>query len=643
MDISPYPILDAIKSRTHLTKSQYLHEYQQSIDHPEDFWAEKALSFLDWQSPWKKVFTENTENQTVKWFEGATLNACYNCVDRHLAKNANKTALLFENDDGSISESITFQQLYEKVCQLSNALKARGVNKGDNVCIYLPMVPEAIVAMLACARIGAVHCVVFAGFSAKSLKERIIDANCKVLITADIATRGGKTTALKQNADVALADCPNVHTCLTLQLSNTPIDETERDIDYQALVSAQSTDCPIEAMDSEDPLFILYTSGSTGKPKGVLHTTAGYLLGAATTFYYVFDYQEDDIYWCTADVGWITGHSYMVYGPLANGATTLIYEGVPNYPTASRCWEMIDKHNVSIFYTAPTAIRALMAAGDEHLDSTSRDSLRILGSVGEPINPEVWVWYHEKVGKGRCAIVDTWWQTETGAILMTPLPGATEPKPGSACQPFFGVEPVILNEKGEELTGEAEGILAIKSRWPSQLRTLYGDHERFINTYLAPYPNYYFPGDGAKRDKDGYFWITGRVDDVLNVSGHRLGTAEIESAIVEHDKIAEAAVVGIPDAIKGEKIVAFIKPLNNEKGSDTLKAEVTSLVSKEISPIAKPSQIHWVDDLPKTRSGKIMRRILRKIAQGDSEHIGDVSTLAQPEVVKDIIHAFEIS
>ncbi len=463
------------------------------------------------------------------------------------------------------------------------------------------------------------------------------------MITADEAIRGGKTSQLKQNADEALKDCPGVHTCLTLQLSDKPVPETQRDVSYQALVESQPQDCLITPVNSEDPLFILYTSGSTGKPKGVLHTTGGYLLCSAVSFYYVFDYQEDDVYWCTADVGWITGHSYMVYGPLANGATTLIYEGVPNYPTASRCWEMVDRHQVTIFYTAPTAIRALMAAGDDFLNSTSRATLRILGSVGEPINPEVWVWYYEKVGLSNCAIVDTWWQTETGSILMTPLPGATEPKPGSACQPFFGVEPVILNEKGEELEGEAEGLLAIKSHWPSQLRTLFGDHERFIKTYLAPYQDYYFPGDGAKRDKDGYYWITGRVDDVLNVSGHRLGTAEIESAIVEHDKIAEAAVVGIPDDIKGEQIVAFVKPLDGEQGSDALKSEVLVLVSKEISPIAKPSQIHWVNDLPKTRSGKIMRRILRKIAQGDSEHIGDVSTLASPEVVEDIIRAFEAS
>lgn len=643
MDISPHPILDHIKSRTHLTRAQYLHEYQQSIKHPEDFWAEKALNFLDWESPWDTVFTEDAENKSIEWFSGATLNACYNCIDRHLKNNADKTALLFENDDGSHQEAISFKQLHIKVCQLANALTTRGIKKGDRVCIYLPMIPEAIISMLACARIGAVHCVVFAGFSSKSLKERIIDANCTLLITADRATRGGKTSQLKQNANEALKDCPGVHTCLTLQLSNTPVLETERDVCYQTLVESQPQDCPITPVNSEDPLFILYTSGSTGKPKGVLHTTGGYLLGSAVSFYYVFDYQEDDVYWCTADVGWITGHSYMVYGPLANGATTLIYEGVPNYPTASRCWEMVDRHQVTIFYTAPTAIRALMAAGDDFLNSTSRETLRILGSVGEPINPEVWVWYYEKVGHSNCAIVDTWWQTETGSILMTPLPGATEPKPGSACQPFFGVEPVILNEKGEELEGEAEGLLAIKSRWPSQLRTLFGDHERFIKTYLAPYPNYYFPGDGAKRDKDGYYWITGRVDDVLNVSGHRLGTAEIESAIVEHDKIAEAAVVGIPDEIKGEQIVAFVKPLDGEQGSDALKSEVLALVSKEISPIAKPSQIHWVNDLPKTRSGKIMRRILRKIAQGDSEHIGDVSTLASPEVVKDIIHAFETS
>ncbi len=637
MNIEPYPIAQNTLAKTHLTQNAYLELYQASITTPETFWADQATRFLSWISPWENVFSENTTTHEVKWFEGAKLNASYNCIDRHLESNANKTALLFESDDGKQQQTISFQKLHDEVCQLANALKSRGIKKGDRVCIYLPMAPEAVYAMLACARIGAVHCVVFAGFSSASLKERIIDADCQALITADISQRAGKTTALKDNTDAALSDCPHVHTCIILNLSGAPINPSARDIDYREAVSCEKTTCDIEPMDAEDPLFILYTSGSTGKPKGVLHTTAGYLLGATISFYYIFDYQDDDIYWCTADVGWITGHSYMVYGPLSNGATTLIFEGVPNYPTASRCWEIVDRYNVSIFYTAPTAIRSLMAAGDDYLATTSRNSLRLLGSVGEPINPEVWEWYYHKVGKEQCAIVDTWWQTETGSILISPTPGATEPKPGSACRPFFGVAPVILDQNGQELDGEAEGILAIKSSWPSQLRTLHGNHSRYIDTYFKPFKGYYFSGDGAKRDKDGYYWLTGRVDDVLNVSGHRLGTAEIESAIVLHDDIAEAAVVGVEDPIKGESIYAFVKPLNDIEGSEHLKQAITQLVVQEISPIAKPSHIQWVNELPKTRSGKIMRRILRKIANKDLDNLGDVSTLAAPEVVQSII------
>ncbi len=630
-----YPILPAIAEQTHLSQVAYQTLYKQSIEQPDTFWAKQASRFLTWRTPWESVFTEDNNTQSVSWFDGGTLNVCENCIDRHLETSKDKTALIFENDDGSTSKKISFQTLYTEVCKLSNAMKARGISKGDRVCIYMPMVPEAVYAMLACARIGAVHCVVFAGFSPSALKERINNAECKLLITAETSTRGGKTSALRSKTEEALTDCPSVHTALILGLDKDHI--TERNLDYRSLVDKQSTDCPAEPMQAEDPLFILYTSGSTGAPKGVLHTTAGYLLGSAISFYYIFDYQASDIYWCTADVGWITGHTYMVYGPLANGATTLIFEGVPNYPDASRCWQVIDKHQVSIFYTAPTAIRAIMAAGNDYLTSSSRQSLRILGSVGEPINPEVWEWYYQQVGKENCAIVDTWWQTETGSIMMTPTPGATEPKPGSACQPFFGVEPVILDTEGNELEGEAEGLLAIKSRWPSQLRTLYGDHQRFLDTYMNPFKGYYLTGDGAKRDADGYYWVTGRVDDVLNVSGHRLGTAEVESAIVSHPDIAEAAVVGVPHPVKGEAIYAFVKPLNGIEGSPALKQAVISTVSQVIGPIAKPSTIQWADDLPKTRSGKIMRRILRKIANHDTEALGDISTLAAPDIVNKLI------
>ena len=635
MDNEIFAVLPQFAENAHLDETNYSALYQQSINNPDDFWQKQANRHLHWFSTWQQITEVNDQGQ-VSWFKGAKLNVAYNCIDRHLATQADKTAILFENDDGSRPRNITYQALYEEVNQLANLFKSRNIKKGDRVCIYMPMIPEAVFAMLACARIGAVHCVVFGGFSAESLKERILDAECGLIITVNQSYRGGKLLKLKDNVDKAIQDLDLVHTCLVLnQRGETALNA--RDIDYQESVKTQSTDCESIAMDAEDPLFILYTSGSTGQPKGVLHTTAGYLLGASLSFYYVFDYQKEDVYWCTADVGWITGHSYVTYGPLANGATTLIYEGIPNYPNASRCWEIVDKYNVSIFYTAPTAIRSLMAAGDHFLKHSKRDSLRLLGTVGEPINPEVWHWYYEKVGKNQCPIVDTWWQTETGSILIAPLPGATALKPGSATRPFFGIQPVILDQNGNEKDGEAEGILAIKSSWPSQLRTLYNDHDRFISTYMKPFEGYYFTGDGARRDADGYYWLTGRVDDVLNVSGHRIGTAEIESALVLHQNIAEAAVVGVVDDIKGEQIYCYVKTLDDIEPSASLQQALKEIVVKEIGAIARPYQIQWVDELPKTRSGKIMRRILRKIANDETESLGDVSTLAVPSVVDEII------
>lgn len=633
-----YPVLTSALKNTYLTDKQYQDLYQQSIENPENFWGEQAETFLTWYKPWDKVVESNMHQGETRWFINGKINVSVNCIDRHLATKANETAIIFEGDEPNNSFHISYQTLHDNVCQLANALKARGVEKGDRVCIYMPMIPEAAYAMLACTRIGAVHSVIFAGFSPEAIKDRILDANCRVVITADEGVRGGKYISLKANIDKALASCSNVHTCLVVKhTGNTIAWHKERDIWYNEFVEQQETLCPPEAMDAEDPLFILYTSGSTGNPKGVLHTTAGYLLGVCITHHYVFDYKPGDVYWCTADIGWITGHSYILYGPLANGATTLMFEGVPTYPDASRFWQVIDKHQVNIFYTAPTAIRTLMAAGDSFVTTTSRQSLRLLGSVGEPINPEAWEWYHHIVGEQRCPIVDTWWQTETGSIMISATPGATALKPGSATRPFFGVQPVLFDEKGNILEGETSGNLAIKASWPSQIRSVYGDHKRCIETYYSIYPGYYFTGDGARRDADGYYWITGRVDDVLNVSGHRLGTAEVESALVSHNAVAEAAVVGCPHPIKGESIYAYVTLIKNFEPSDELKESLIEKVIQEIGAIAKPEYIQWALELPKTRSGKIMRRILRKIANNELDNIGDTSTLAVPAVVDQLI------
>ncbi|MEC7918304.1 MAG: acetate--CoA ligase, partial [Pseudomonadota bacterium] len=602
------------------------------------FWSDQAHKYLDWDSEWTNVKHEDFLKGEVRWFENAKINASKNCIDRHLNKAGDKIAIIWEGDDPELSKEITYRELHEEVCRLSNVLKQRGVKKGDRVCIYMPMIPEAAYSMLACARIGAIHSVVFGGFSPESLKDRILDSDCRTVITADQGLRGSKKIPLKDNVDEALNSCPNVHTVLVYERTGANINWKEgRDLHYQENILKAPADCEPEIMDAEDPLFILYTSGSTGKPKGVLHTTGGYMLQSSMSHKLVFDHKDNDIYWCTADVGWVTGHSYIVYGPLANGATTLMFEGIPTYPDASRFWEVVDKHKVNIFYTAPTALRALMAQGDEPVKKTSRASLRILGTVGEPINPEAWEWYYRVVGENRCPIVDTWWQTETGASMITPLAGSTELKPGSATKPFFGIEPALLNEEGEEIEGEGSGNLVIKNSWPSQIRTVFGDHQRCIDTYYSMYPGYYTTGDGAKRDKDGYYWITGRVDDVLNVSGHRLGTAEVESALVLHPKVAEAAVVGYEHDIKGQGIYCYVTLMAGEPQSDELKDSLIGLVSKEIGPIAKPDIIQWAPALPKTRSGKIMRRILRKIASNEIEDLGDTTTLAEPSVVEDLI------
>ncbi|MBU2066594.1 MAG: acetate--CoA ligase [Gammaproteobacteria bacterium] len=637
-EISLHPVPDAVRQRAHLNNDDYLRLYQQSIEQPEIFWAEQAKAFLDWSKPWTSVQQGDLLSGQGSWFKGGQLNVSYNCIDRHLERRGEQIALIWEGDNPSESAHITYNKLHHNVSRLANVLKSRGVKKGDRVCIYMPMIPEATYAMLACTRIGAVHSVVFGGFSPDALRDRILDADCHTVITADEGVRGGKYVALKANVDKALQSCPAVSTVVVVERTQGEIDWVEgRDIWYHKALSEADSVCPPEPMDAEDPLFILYTSGSTGKPKGVLHSTGGYLLMAAMTHKYVFDYHEGDIYWCTADVGWVTGHSYIVYGPLANGATSLIFEGVPNYPTASRFWQVIDKHQVNIFYTAPTALRALMREGSAPVECTERTSLRLLGSVGEPINPEAWEWYYNVVGERRCPIVDTWWQTETGAILITPLPGATDLKPGSATRPFFGVQPVLLDEQGKEIDGPGSGVLAIKDSWPSQIRSVYGDHQRMIDTYLKPYPGYYFSGDGARRDEDGYYWITGRVDDVINVSGHRIGTAEVESALVLHDAVAEAAVVGYPHDIKGQGIYAFVTPMNGVELNEALKKELLALVGKEIGSFAKPELIQWAPGLPKTRSGKIMRRILRKIACNELENMGDTSTLADPTVVDGLI------
>jgi acetyl-CoA synthetase len=637
-DLHLYPVPPAIKTKAHIDAAKYRSMYESSIHSPDTFWAEQATQFLTWQQPWSKVTQSDLAKGEVAWFVGGKLNVSVNAIDRHLPARAKQTAIIWEGDDPSEDQFITYQELHDQVCRLANALRERGVKKGDRVCIYMPMIPEAAYAMLACARIGAVHSVVFGGFSPEALKDRILDADCRVVITADEGLRGGKRVPLKKNADIALAQCPNVHSCIVVKRTGGDINwDQQRDCWYEDVVNHQPNECVPEMVDSEDPLFILYTSGSTGKPKGVLHTTAGYLLQAAMTHKYVFDYHEGDIYWCTADVGWVTGHSYILYGPLTNGATTLMFEGIPTYPDASRCWQVIDKHGVNIFYTAPTAIRALMGVGDDFVTRTSRDSLRILGSVGEPINPEAWEWYYRVVGNSRCPIMDTWWQTETGAHMLTPLPGAIDLKPGSATLPFFGIQPVLLDAEGKEISGPGEGNLCIKAAWPSQLRTVYGDHKRCVETYYSAYPGYYFTGDGARRDADGYYWITGRVDDVLNVSGHRMGTAEVESALVLHDKVAEAAVVGYPHDIKGQGIYAYVTLMAGETPDEELKKELIALCVKEIGAIAKPDVIQWAPGLPKTRSGKIMRRILRKIAANELDTLGDTSTLADPAVVNELI------
>ena len=633
-----YPVSETAASQSHLSASQYNEMYQKSIDDAETFWAEQASEFLTVFETWDQVSSSDFTTATATWFRGAKLNASYNCIDRHLEKRGDQTAIIWEGDEPDQDLKISYRDLHEAVCRLSNALKARGVGKGDRVCIYMPMIPEAAYAMLACARIGAVHSVVFGGFSPESIKDRILDSDCQTVITADEGVRGGRIIPLKANVDTALDECPNVHSVFVVRRTGAEISWTEgRDVDYRQAVSLASVECAPEIMDAEDPLFILYTSGSTGKPKGVMHSTAGYLLGAAMTHKYVFDYHENDIYWCTADVGWVTGHSYIVYGPLANGATTLMFEGVPTYPDNSRFWQVVDKHQVNIFYTAPTAIRALMAAGNQPVSSTSRTSLRILGSVGEPINPEAWEWYYSVVGDSRCPIVDTWWQTETGAIMITPLPGVTDLKPGSATKPFFGVKLALLDADGNELDGPAEGNLVISQSWPSQIRSVFGDHERCINTYFSAYPGFYLTGDSARRDGDGYYWVTGRVDDVINVSGHRLGTAEIESALVLHDAVAEAAVVGYPHDIKGQGIYAYVTLMTGTEPSGTLSQELTQFVAGEIGSFAKPEIIQFAPGLPKTRSGKIMRRILRKIAANELDNLGDTSTLADPAVVQQLI------
>ena len=628
----------------HISPDDYQKMYRQSLDDPESFWSGQAHEFLSWDAPWHTTCESDLSKGQARWFDGGQLNASVNCIDRHLPARAEQTAILWEGDDPNDSQHITYQVLKDEVCRLANVMHDRGVTAGDRVCIYMPMVPEAAYAMLACTRIGAIHSVVFGGFSPEALKDRINDSGCRMVITADEGVRGGKTVPLKANVDQALTACPTVDTVIVLQRTNSDIHwETERDIEYSAATRAASTDFTPVSMSSEAPLFILYTSGSTGKPKGVLHTTGGYLLQAASTFKHVFDYREGEVFWCTADVGWVTGHSYIVYGPLCNGATTLMFEGVPTYPDGGRCWEIVDKHKVNTFFTAPTAIRALHALGDEFVTKHSRKSLRIIGSVGEPINPEAWEWYHRVVGDGRCPIVDSWWQTETGAMMITPMPSAHAMKPGYASFPYFGVEPALLDEQGQEIHGEGAGYLVIKRSWPGQIRTVYGDHQRLIDTYFSTYAGYYFTGDGALRDADGYLRITGRVDDVLNISGHRMGTAEIESALVQHKDISEAAVVGYPHPIKGQGIYCYVTPVQGVEDSPELRAQLVQLCVREIGPIAKPDIIQWAPGLPKTRSGKIMRRILRKVAENELDNLGDTSTLADPSVVEQLIVARERS
>ncbi len=638
-----HPVTPDWKQRAYIDDAKYRELYARSVADPESFWSFWAdeAGRIDWIKPFTQVKDTSfgPGSVSIKWFEDGTTNVAQNCIDRHLLRLKNHTAIIWEGDDPKDSKHITYQELHDEVCRLANVLKTHGVKKGDTVTIYLPMIPEAAYAMLACARIGAVHSVVFGGFSPDSLAGRIADCRSKLLITADEGRRGGRTTPLKAHADEAIAKTGGiVETMLVVRHTGGAVAwEDGRDVWYHEATAQAATECPYAEMNAEDPLFILYTSGSTGTPKGVVHTTAGYLVFAAMTHHYVFDYHDGDIYWCTADVGWVTGHSYIVYGPLANGATTLMFEGIPTYPSASRFWEVIDKHNVNIFYTAPTAIRALMRAGDAPVKATSRASLRLLGSVGEPINPEAWEWYYHVVGDGRCPILDTWWQTETGGILITPLPGATDLKPGSATRPFFGIKPEVVDLEGNLLEGPCSGNLVLADSWPGQMRTIYGDHERFIQTYFSAYPGKYFTGDGCRRDADGYYWITGRVDDVINVSGHRLGTAEVESSLVAHEMVAEAAVVGYPHDIKGQGIYAYVTLMIGVEQSEALRADLVAWVRKDIGPIASPDIIHFAPGLPKTRSGKIMRRILRKIAEKEFQALGDISTLADPAVVEELI------
>ena len=638
-----HPVSDEWAKRAHVDEAKYNEWYKASIDDPDAFWGEHGKR-LDWIKPYTRVMNSSFEyeNVSIKWYEDGSLNVCANCVDRHLATRGDQTAIIWEGDDPADDKKITYNELHKKVSKLANAMKERGAKKGDRITIYMPMIPEAAYAMLACARIGAVHSIVFGGFSPDALAGRIEDCDSNFVITADEGLRGGRTVPLKVNADkaieIAKKDGARVDTVIVVKRTGGDITMQEgRDVWYHDVVDAASDDCPPEEMNAEDPLFILYTSGSTGKPKGVLHTTGGYLVYASMTHEYVFDYHDRDIYWCTADVGWVTGHSYIVYGPLANGATTLMFEGVPNYPDASRFWQVCDKHQVNIFYTAPTAIRALMGAGEDLVKSTSRKSLRLLGSVGEPINPEAWEWYYRVVGDSKCPIVDTWWQTETGGILITPLPGAIAQKPGSATKPFFGVVPQLVDNEGKVLDGAAEGNLCLTTSWPGQMRSLYGDHDRFVQAYFTTYKGKYFTGDGCRRDDDGYYWITGRVDDVINVSGHRMGTAEVESALVAHEKVSEAAVVGYPHNIKGQGIYCYVTLMGGEEPSEELRKELRTWVRTEIGPIASPDLIQFSPGLPKTRSGKIMRRILRKIAEDDFSNLGDTSTLAEPAVVDDLV------
>ena len=633
-----YSVSEKQKKNSVITEADFESDYLESINNPKKFWKEKAEETLEWFSNWDEVISSNLEEGKVEWFKNGKLNACFNCVDRHLENYSNKTAIIWEGDSPEDNEKISFEELHENVCKFANLLKSRKIKKGDRVCIYMPMIPEAAYAMLACARIGAIHSVVFGGFSIESLKDRILDSNCTSVITANEGIRGGKLIPLKNNVDKALEDCPDVHSVVVVnRTENLLVKDDKVDIDYYDVIDSFDAECPCEEMDAEDPLFILYTSGSTGKPKGVLHTTAGYLLGAALSHKYIFNLKEDSIYWCTADVGWVTGHTYIVYGPLANASTTLMFEGIPTYPDTSRFWNVIDKHKVNIFYTAPTAIRALMAHGNVPLKSSSRDSLKVLGTVGEPINPEAWEWYYHEVGKSKCPIVDTWWQTETGSIMISGLAGFSNQKPGCAGKPFLGINPALIDEQGKEIEGAGKGNLVIKSSWPSQIRTVYGDHQRCVDTYYSNYRGYYFTGDGAERDADGFYRITGRVDDVLNVSGHRLGTAEIESALVLHESVAEAAVVGYEHEIKGQGIYCYVNLMKEAKPSDVITGELVNLIVKEIGPIAKPDSIQFCYDLPKTRSGKIMRRILRKIAENELNNLGDTTTLADPSIVDILI------